>query len=295
MTEADFIAALRATARSPEARGLADDCAVLGDLVLTHDMMVAGTHFPLTADPADVAWKLVGVNLSDLAAKGAAPLGVLLGYMLGEDAWDQRFAAALGEALDHYSTALWGGDTVRAPQGNAARAIGLTAVGRASHLPVPSRSGAQAGDSLWVTGTVGTAMLGFEADRDGDATPIAALARFRRPAPRLSEGTALAPVATAMMDVSDGLLLDARRMAEASGVTIALDSSAVPFSAGLPAGRRDDAMRWGDDYELLFALPPPMDPPVDAARIGMVLPRGPSPLLIDGTAPDNGDSLGYQH
>lgn len=295
MTESDFIAALRATARFPEARGLADDCAVRGDLVLTHDMMVAGTHFPLTADPADVAWKLVGVNLSDLAAKGATPLGVLLGYMLGEDDWDRRFADALGEALDHYGAALWGGDTVRAPTGSATRAIGLTAVGCATHLPVPSRSGAQAGDVMWVTGTIGAAMLGFEADRGGNAASDAALSRFRRPVPRIAEGIALAPHVTAMMDVSDGLLLDAQRMAQASGVTIALDSAAVPVAAGLPDALHGDAMRWGDDYELLFTLPADTLPPVEATRIGSVLAQQRSPLLVDGMVPPGGQALGYQH
>ena len=293
MTEADFITALRATASSSQARGLADDCAVVGDLVLTHDMMVAGTHFPLTADPADIAWKLVGVNLSDLAAKGAQPMGALLGYMLGEDAWDQRFAAALVEALDHYETALWGGDTVRAPQEGATRAFGLTAIGRATHQPVPSRSGARAGDSLWVTGSIGDAMLGFEADRDGDTSPTAALARFRRPVPRIAEGQALAPLVTAMMDISDGLLLDAARMANASGVTIAITTAAVPMSVD-PA-RGNAAMRWGDDYELLFTLPPGIQPPVAATCIGTVHPCGSGPLLIDGAAPEGEEPLGYQH
>lgn len=295
MTESDFIAALRAAARSPEARGLADDCAVLGDLVLTHDMMVAGTHFPLSADPADVAWKLVGVNLSDLAAKGARPLGVLLGHMLGEDAWDRRFAEALVAALDHHGAALWGGDTVRAPAASATCAIGLTAIGRASHVPVPARSGARAGDALWLTGCIGAAMLGFEADRDGDAAPAAALSRFRRPVPRIAEGIALARHVSAMMDVSDGLLLDALRMAEASGKTIAIDSAAVPLAGGLTDARRGDAMRWGDDYELLFTLPADTMPPVEATRIGSVLAQQRSPLLVDGKVPPGGQALGYQH
>ncbi len=293
MTESDFIALLRNLCRATEARGLTDDCAVLGDLVLTHDMIVAGTHFPLTAHPADVAWKLVAVNLSDLAAKGAVPLGVLLGYMLGDDDWDRRFVAALGDALDHYGTALWGGDTVAAPSGQPLRALGLTAIGRVTHSPVPSRGGARVGDMLWVTGSIGDAMLGFEADRDGDTAPIAALDRFRRPVPRIGEGQALAPLVTAMMDISDGLLLDASRMADASSVTIAIDSGAVPMTA--PAARRDAAMRWGDDYELLFTLPCGTAPPVAATRIGSVQRRGEVPLMIDGHAPDTAMPLGYQH
>jgi thiamine-monophosphate kinase len=130
--------------RSRGAR-LADDAAVLGfggeALVLTHDMMVEGVHWLPTQDMADVAWKLVATNLSDLAAKGAVPAGVLLGYMLGRD--DARFLAGLREALDAFDVPLLGGDTVAAPaHATGRRAIGLTAIGRATHrpvLPAPAR------------------------------------------------------------------------------------------------------------------------------------------------------------
>ncbi len=276
------------------ARGLGDDAAVFGDLVLTHDMMVAGVHWPVDADPADVAWKLVGVNLSDLAAKGAVPLGVLLGFMLGDDAWDVAFAGALGDALSHYDTGLWGGDTVGAPSSDTPRCIGLTAIGRASHMPVPSRGGTKASDALWVTGTIGDAMLGFE---QGRGAGEAAWLRFCRPKPRLGEGRALAPLVTAMMDVSDGLLIDAQRMAAASGVTIDVISSAVPLPPAIAgdAEMADRAMRWGDDYELLFTLPDGVRPPVAATRIGAVLPIGPAALLIDGQPADASRPLGFQH
>jgi thiamine-monophosphate kinase len=285
--ERAFIDSLKALASDPAARGLADDCAVLeigGEaLVLTHDMLVEGVHVPMGADPADVAWKLVACNLSDLAAKGARPLGVLVGHMLGDD--DARFAEGLGEVLSRYGVPLLGGDTV---SGAAPRSWGLTAVGRATHRPVPSRAGARPGDAVWITGPVGAAMIGFEALRDrsgGDSTA------YRRPAPRLTEGEALAPLASAMMDISDGLLLDASRMAEASGVTLALDSAAVPIAA--PETRRADALRWGDDYELLATLPAGVEPPFEAWRIGEVLPRGEAPLLLDGARPEG--SLGYEH
>ena len=267
---------------------------MFGDLVLTHDMMIAGLHWPVDADPADVAWKLVGVNLSDLAAKGAVPLGVLLGFMLGDDAWDLAFAGALGDALSHYETELWGGDTVGAPSSDTPRSIGLTAIGRACHMPVPSRSGAQVGDAVWVTGTIGEAMLGFEQRRGAGE---AAWLRFCRPEPRLAEGRALAPLVTAMMDVSDGLLIDAQRLAMASGVTIAIGSSAVPLPAATAgdAALADRAMRWGDDYELLFTLPDAVTAPVAATRIGTVLPVGPAVLLIDGQPADASRPLGFQH
>ena len=288
--EAPFIAALRGLATSNAARGLADDCAVIdlgGEaLVLTHDMMVEGVHWLPGADPADVAWKLVAVNLSDLAAKGAQPLGVLLGYMLGDN--DARFVEGLGEALAAFSMPLLGGDTVSA--GSGAQTLGLTAIGRAAHRPVPSRSGASAGDSVWITGPLGGAMLGFEALRDGTDTDTTA---FRRPVPRLAEGRALAPLVTAMMDISDGLLLDASRMAQASGVTIAIEADAVPFTPALPPDRRRDALSWGDDYELLFTLPPTITPPAPAFRIGIVTSAGPDPVLLDGCAPAG--QLGYEH
>jgi thiamine-monophosphate kinase len=288
MGEADFIAALRALASGPAARGLVDDAAVLelgGEaLVVTHDSMVEGRHWLRGQDMSDVAWKLVAVNLSDLAAKGAEPLGVLIGHTLGEG--DARFVAGLGEVLEHYRVPLLGGDTVA---GDGPRTLGCTAIGRATHRPVPSRSGARPGDAIWITGALGAAMLGFEALRDGTGGDSRA---YRRPAPRLGEGQALAPLATAMMDISDGLLLDAWRMAGASGVTFALDSAAVPVAD--PA-RLDDCLRWGDDYELLFTASPGSDLPVFAHRIGVVVSAGPAPLALDGAPLVGSAGLGYQH
>ena len=287
MNERAFIDSLKALANHPAARGLADDCAVLEvgreTLVLTHDMMVEGVHTLPGQDPADVAWKLVTTNLSDLAAKGARPLGVLLGYMLGTD--DERFLAGLREVLTRYDVPLLGGDTV---SGGPPRAWGLTAIGRASHRPVPSRAGAKAGDSVWVTGPLGAALVGFEALRDGTGGDDVA---FRRPLACLDEGIALAPLVTAMMDVSDGLLLDASRIAETSGVTLTLVASDVPIA--VPEARRADALRWGEDYELLFTLPAGVEPPVSAWRIGEVWEREEASLLLDGKAPAG--PLGYEH
>ena len=185
MTEADFLARIRPLATHPAARELADDAAVLGDLVFTHDMLVEGVHFLPGDPPEGVAWKLVAVNLSDLAAKGATPIGILLGYSLSTTDWDVAFVHGLGEALAHFDVALLGGDTVKGP-----RVLSLTAIGRS---PIaPSRSGARAGDKLWVTGTIGRAGLGLV----GDAAHLEA---YRRPTPRLAEGRARAPLVTAMM------------------------------------------------------------------------------------------------
>lgn len=288
MSELAFIEALRHLASHPAARGLNDDCAVLEigneTLILTHDAMAEGVHYLAGQDPADVAWKLVATNMSDLAAKGAEPLGVLLGYMLGQD--DARFLAGLGEVLAHYSVPLLGGDTI---SGTGAQVLGLTALGRATHCPVPSRSGAKMGDALYITGAVGAAMLGLEALRDGTGDSLA----YRRPQALLAEGRALAPHVTAMMDISDGLLLDAARMARASGVSFAIDSHAVPIAT--PEARRAEAMRWGDDYQLLFTAPADTAPPLPAHRIGLALPLADEPILLDGTPLSEAAGLGYQH
>ncbi|AUX69395.1 thiamine-phosphate kinase [Porphyrobacter sp. HT-58-2] len=284
MNEADFIKALGGLPLHPGARDLADDCAVLSvggeTLVITHDMMAEGTHFRGDADMADVAWKLVATNLSDLAAKGAEPVGVLIGHMLGRD--DDRFIKGLHEALEAFDVPLLGGDTIA---GAGPRALGLTAIGRATHVPVPARSGARPGDHVYLTGPVGRSMLGFEGDPDH-------LAAFNRPMPRLSEGRILAPYVTAMMDVSDGLLLDGWRMANASKVTIALDREAIPVAD--PA-RRDSCIRWGDDYELLFTAPPSAPVSVAAHRIGTVTACGGAPLLLGEDALSDPASLGYRH
>lgn len=219
-------------------------------LVLTHDLIVEGVHFLSSDPPADVAWKLLAVNLSDLAGKGARPLGVLLGFTLGDSAWDSAFADGLGAALAAFGVPLLGGDTVSAP----ARVLGLTAIGRAG-AAVPARGGARPGDLLWVTGTIGDSGAGLAALRDGIDSP-ALVERYRTPSPRLEAGERLAPLVSAMMDVSDGLLIDSARMASASGcaVSIALDS--LPLSEAYVERNgeaRLEAATSGDDYELLFA------------------------------------------
>jgi thiamine-monophosphate kinase len=273
-------------ATHPAARGLNDDCAVLevgGEtLVLTHDTMVEGVHFLAGQDGGDLAWKLVASNMSDLAAKGAQPLGVLLSYQLGMD--DQAFLAGLEAALQHYGASLLGGDTVSA---NGPRSLGLTAIGRATHLPVPSRSGARPGDGVWITGPLGAAMLGFEAFKTG----IGDSSFYRRGQALLAEGQLLAPKVSAMMDVSDGLLLDAQRLARASGVTIALDRAAIPIAAA--ENRRSEALTWGEDYQLLFTARAGTDLPLPAHRIGEVREPGTDALLLDGERP--GGKLGYEH
>ncbi len=253
-----------------------DDAAVLGDLVFTHDVLVDGVHFRPNDPVGDVAWKLLAVNLSDLAAKGAVPVGVLLGYPLSDDKWDTAFVRGLGEALAYFDVALFGGDTVRGP-----RVLSLTAIGQSVHAP--SRSGAKAGDALCITGVIGRAGLGLAGDPEH-------LNAYRRPVPRLAEGQALAPIVHAMMDVSDGLLIDAQRMAAASGLGLTIDLDAVPHVGDLMT-----AITAGDDYELLFAAAPDVALPVAATRIG-TFRAGAGLALHNSIGPvDLPETLGYVH
>ena len=262
--ERRFIAdALAPLATDPAARGLADDAAVwtppLGrDLVLTHDILACGVHYLSDDPPSDIAWKLLAVNLSDLAAMGASPAGVLLalGLSAAEDAgWRAAFADGLDRALAHRGVALWGGDTVT---GLDRAVLGMTAIGWIEPGRAIGRSGARAGDGVWVSGTIGDAGLGLAIAHGRAPADRMLLGRFRRPEPRVALGRALAGVATAMMDVSDGLLIDCDRLATASRVAVAIDLAALPVSDA--ASRRvgaDDAGRLalatsGDDYELLF-------------------------------------------
>lgn len=282
MTEAEFLDALKALPLHPGARGLRDDAARLaaGPLVVTTDTLVEGVHFLADDAPGDVAWKLVATNLSDIAGKGARPEGILLNYPLSDDAWDRAFLAGLADVLAACGTTLLGGDTVTLPAG-APRILTVTAFG--GDTPAPPRGGAGENDALWVTGTIGDAGLGLalalvqETSSAAGATEL--LARYRRPVPRLSDGRILSRIAHAMMDVSDGLLIDAARMGEASGLAVILDIGAVPLSAAYRAHAGDAfaaderavriaAATSGDDYELLFAMPANTRPPLPATLLG---------------------------
>ena len=338
MTEAEFLTALRLLPLHPGAAGLVDDAATLSPrddtLVLSTDTMVEGVHFPADMAPVDVAWRLVACALSDLAAKGAEPVGVLLNYPLRagggvsvlpgfspspakagaqsrgadgavqretssdsaagprpspgwqEDDWDHAFVDGLGHVLTHYAAPLLGGDTVSIPP-HAPRVLTLTAIGRATHSPVPIRSGAKPGDLLWVTGTIGAALLGFQRP---ETQPNAC----RRPVARIADGIGLAPHVTAMMDVSDGLLLDAQRMASASDLAVAIALDAVPVPPEFATDRLR-AVTWGDDYQLLFALPPGVLPAVAATCIGAFAPGSGLTLTDHGTPLDLPARLGFQH
>ena len=273
MRERDLIERLRGIATAPEARGLLDDVAVLDGLVITHDSIAEGVHFRGDDPPASVGWKLVAVNLSDLAAKGASPAGALLSMSLsGTERWDDEFLTGVEHACESYELPLIGGDTIALPNG-AAKVFGMTVIGRATAI-VPDRAGGCADDGLWLVGTLGDAAAGLaqlQADRNASG-PLVDI--YRRPIPQLSAGQAFAPHAHAMMDVSDGLLLDAKRMAEASGRAIVIDLDQLPLSNAFIAERGADlaarlfAATGGDDYALLAALAPEVDP------ASLSLPKG---------------------
>lgn len=303
--ESDLIALLRRHATDPAARGLADDVAVLDiggrRIVLTCDAIAQGVHFLADDPPADIGWKLAAVNLSDLAAKGARPLGALLSFSLGRGAdWDATFVAGLAEALTTYGCPLLGGDTVALAPG-AVPTFSLTALGEAE--TAPSRSGARPGDTLWLTGPVGDAGLGLAIARGERTGPPELLGAYRRPTPHLAEGAVLAPLVGAMMDVSDGLLLDAARMAEASGARLTIDLARVPLSAayrqlaGSDRAARIAAAVAGDDYVLLASGPAELAARagIELFAIGDVAAGEGIALVHDGVAVPLPERLGYEH
>ena len=306
--EREVIARLRRIATAPGARGLLDDVAVLDGLVVTHDSIAQGIHFLVHDPPASVGWKLVAVNLSDLAAKGAAPAGALLSLSIsGPGEWELAFLGGIEAACESYGLPLLGGDTIALPPGSP-RVLGLTAIGRAS-AAIPARAGGVPGDALWLVGTIGDAALGLAQLReDRNATgPLVDI--YRRPVPQLEAGRLLAPNAHAMMDVSDGLLLDSTRMAEASRCAIAIELDALPLSSAFVAERgqglaaRLFAATGGDDYALLAALPPELDPETlclpkgtRISRIGSLAAGvGNIDLTFAGEPVGLPESLGFEH
>jgi thiamine-monophosphate kinase len=248
------------------------------------------------------------VNLSDLAAKGATPAGALLSLTLaGEGSWESEFLTGVQKACESYGLALIGGDTIALPRGTP-RVLGLTAIGRAG-THVPDRSGARSGDSLWLVGTIGDAAAGLAQLQAEPRSTGPLVDIYQRPVPQLGAGQILAPCAHAMMDVSDGLLLDARRMAEASGCAIAIDLDLLPLSSAFIKERGSDiearlfAATGGDDYALLGALPPELDAAslslprgTRMSRIGKLAAGEASLSLTSGGEPvDLPERLGFEH
>ena len=265
--EFDLIERYFAPLAGPGALGLGDDAAVVTpapgqQLVFTADAIIAGVHF-LADDPADdVAAKLLAVNLSDLAAMGAVGLGYLVTTAWPHDldeAWIARFAQGLAEAQAAHGVSLLGGDTVAT---DGPMSLSLTAIGEQPIGGALRRNGARAGDDIYVSGRIGDAGVGLHILRDGltggaPAERQTAIDRYRRPRPRLSLGRALPGLASACIDVSDGLIADLGHLAEQSGLAMRIELEKVPVSplADLIGGRAA-AVVAGDDYELLFTAAP---------------------------------------
>lgn len=256
------------------ADGLRDDAARLTpspghDLVLTADAVVAGVHYFPDDSPGSIAVKALGVNLSDLAAKGAAPRGFLLTLALAPDwseDWLAAFARGLGEASARHGCPLLGGDTVKA---GGATLVGVTAIGEVPAGTIVRRTTAATGDCLCVSGTIGDAALGLRLRLDpafaeslDEATRSVLADRYLHPRPRLALAPVLRRFASAAMDVSDGLVGDLGKMLEGTGLTASVEAASVPLSpaaARAVAGRpdlHDLALTGGDDYEILCAVPP---------------------------------------
>lgn len=250
--------------------GIGDDAALLTpapgkQLVACTDTLVEGRHFLPDADPSDLGWKALAINLSDLAAMGAQPRWCLLALTLPEaDAdWLRGFSAGLQACAEQFGVALVGGDTTRGPL-----TITITALGEVAPGEALRRDAAQPGDLIAVTGPLGDGAAGLAVMRDDAMTRQLApehshflRLRYARPTPRLAQGMALAGLAHAAIDISDGLLQDLSHVLAASGVGAAINVASVPASPALQAvpdaeRRRQWQLAGGDDYELVVTFPP---------------------------------------
>jgi thiamine-monophosphate kinase len=271
LDEFQRIARFFAPLAGPGALGLKDDAALIDgphgtQYVLKTDAIVEGIHFFATDPPRQIAQKLLRVNLSDLAAKGAAPVFYLLVTALtaaNDEAWLEEFSAGLAEDQKRFGLALLGGDSVRA---KGATTLSATAIGRVASGKALLRGGARPGDALYVSGTLGDAAFGLTVRKGGLAGLSSEhrdhlISRYRLPQPRIELGRRLVGLASAAMDISDGLVADLGHLCEASGVAAIVETARLPLS---DAGRAvlDSApsllrtvLTGGDDYEILFAAP----------------------------------------
>ena len=302
-------------ADAPAALGLADDAALLEpppgmQLAMTKDMLVEGVHF-LPHDPAaQIAQKLLRVNLSDLAAMGADPLGYLLALARPKrlpPEWLARFCSGLADDQQEFGLHLLGGDTVSTP---GPLTLSITALGAIPRGQALRRDTARLGDDLYVSGTLGDAALGLQVLQGRLSPSMAASAilveRYQQPQPRLALGRALRGIAHAAIDISDGLIADLGHILEASRLGAELWADAVPLSgaAARQRGAREAALTGGDDYELLFAVHPEQGPVVDAigqqlglpmTRIGHLHPEPGLHVLDRDGRPVTVERTGWQH
>ena len=324
MDEFDFIATYLAPLAGPGGLGLKDDAALLKpsagkDLILTKDTMVEGVHFPVGHYGGDTAEKLLRVNLSDLAAKGARPIGYMLSIAWPkgiDNKYFQGFAAGLRDVQDAFDFKLLGGDTtsIDGPMVVTATLIGEVPIGE-----MVKRSGANIGDDIWVTGTIGDAYLGLQTilGKTLEPQPSAeALWHYQeayyRPEPRLLFRKALRSFANGCADISDGLVADAAHIANASDVGFIIDADKIPLSSHAGAwlsGQRDEDAAFkalitaGDDYELVFTAPPENAAQIRQAtralglrlsKIGIVR-SGEGVLVMSDGVPMSFDTTGHKH
>ncbi len=256
-SEFELIARYFARATSHTLMGVGDDGALIAptpghELVISTDMLVEGTHFLADTDPADLGWKTLAVNVSDIAAMGARPRWATLAVALPavDEAWLAAFARGVFACAGEFGIDLIGGDTTRGPRNFCVTIFGEVESGRALR-----RSGARPGDEIWVSGQPGRAALGLAhlqgQIRLDEPERSACIAALQRPQPRIALGLALQGLATAAIDVSDGLLADLGHILDASGFAASLKIAVSPA----PTFARDAFLAGGDDYELVFTIP----------------------------------------
>ena len=262
--EFDLIARIRArcATRPDVVLGIGDDAALLQPpagmhLAIAMDTLNAGVHFPETTSPADIGWKALAVNLSDLAAMGAQPAWCTLSLSLPQPdaAWIDAFLDGFLELANAHGVALVGGDTTRGPLSVCVTAHGFVEAGSALR-----RSGARIGDEIWVSGTLGDAAGALAQIEAGSVVDPVLRSRLDRPTPRIALGRALRGIATACIDVSDGLFADLGHVCAASDVGAEVEVAALPASYALRSAfdietRRALQAGGGDDYELCFSAP----------------------------------------
>lgn len=278
-----FAEAAHATSDPSVILGIGDDCALIAppqgqQLAISTDTLVAGRHFPLDTDAYSIGWKAVAVNLSDLAAMGARPHSILLALSLPsvDQAFLREFSRGLFAICQQYGVRLIGGDTTR----SSVLSITITVLGWLPIGQAITRHGAQAGDVIMVTGTLGDAAYALQHPH----SPLQH--RLDQPTPRVELGQALRGVASAMLDISDGLVQDLGHIAKASGLDAQLDVECVPLHLILQqlsvSERLAHALAGGDDYELCFTVPASRVDAVTAeavrqqikvTTIGVMLPR----------------------
>ncbi|OHC69193.1 MAG: thiamine-phosphate kinase [Rhodocyclales bacterium GWA2_65_20] len=307
-SEFEIIARYFTRSTSHTLLGVGDDGALIAptpgqELVASTDLLVEGTHFLAGTEPEALGWKTLAVNLSDMAAMGAQPRWALLGAVLPAPTvvWIEAFARGFFACADSHGVDLIGGDTTRGP-----RAFAVTILGQAPAGQALRRAGAKQGDSIWVSGKPGRAALGLAhlqgRTRLAEPALTECLAALHRPQPRVSLGLALRGIASAAIDVSDGLLADLGHLLEQSGLAARLHIPNLP-AAGL---ERDCWLSGGDDYELLFTAAAAFDSDIAAladklelplTRIGEIVTGAPGGIVLrdDGGNVVTPASRGYDH